>query len=72
MPEVDSRPGEQPHGFEVKSVTPIDELRAVTTELAHQHSGHACYMSIVNLRNEAKTNSFRVSINGEYLTDQSV
>lgn len=39
MPEVDSRPGEQPHGFEVKSVTPIDELRAMKTELAHQHSG---------------------------------
>ena len=39
MPEVDLRPGEQLHGFEVKAVTPIDELRAVTIELAHQHSG---------------------------------
>ena len=39
MPDVDLRPGEQIHGFEVKTVTPIDELRAVTIELAHQHSG---------------------------------
>ena len=39
IPEVDLRPGEQLHGFEVKAVTPIDELRAVTIELAHQHSG---------------------------------
>ena len=38
MPEVDLRPGEQLHGFGVKAVTPIDELRAVTIELAHQHS----------------------------------
>ena len=39
MPEVDLHPGEELHGFEVKAVTPIDELRAVTIELAHQHSG---------------------------------
>ena len=39
VPEVDLHPGEQLHGFEVKAVTPIDELRAVTIELAHQHSG---------------------------------
>lgn len=39
IPEVDLRPGEQLHGFEVKAVTPIDELRAVTIELTHQHSG---------------------------------
>ncbi|MYC76388.1 hypothetical protein F4X10_11545 [Candidatus Poribacteria bacterium] len=39
MPEVDLRPGDQLHGFEVKAVTPIDELRAVTLELAHQQSG---------------------------------
>ena len=39
MPAVDLRPGEQLHGFEVKAVTPIDELRAVTIELTHQHSG---------------------------------
>ena len=39
MPEVNLRPGEQLHGFEVKAVTPIDELRAVNIELTHQHSG---------------------------------
>ena len=39
IPEVDLHPGEQLHGFEVKAVTPIDELRAVKIELAHQHSG---------------------------------
>ena len=39
MLEVDLHPGEQLHGFEVKAVTPIDELRAVTIELAHQRSG---------------------------------
>ena len=38
-PEVNLRPGEQIHGFEVKAVTPINELRAVNIELAHQHSG---------------------------------
>ncbi len=39
MPDVKLHPGEQLHGFEVKAVTPIEELRAVTIELAHQHSG---------------------------------
>ncbi len=38
-PEVNLRPGEQLHGFAVKSVTPIHELRAVNIELTHQHSG---------------------------------
>ena len=38
-PTVDLRPGQQLHGFNVKAVTPIDELRAVTIELAHPHSG---------------------------------
>ena len=39
IPEVDLHPGDQLHGFEVKAITPIHELRAVTIELAHQHSG---------------------------------
>lgn len=39
MPDVELQPGEQLHGFEVKAVTPIEELRAVKIELAHQHSG---------------------------------
>ena len=39
IPEVNLRPGEQLHGFEVKAVTPIDELRAAIIVLTHQHSG---------------------------------
>ncbi len=39
MPNVDLHPGQHLHGFDVKAVTPIDELRAVTIELAHPQSG---------------------------------
>lgn len=38
-PTVDLRAGQQLHGFDVKTVTPIDELRAVKIELAHPRSG---------------------------------
>ena len=38
-PSVNLYPGQHLHGFEVKAVTPIDELRAVAIELAHPHSG---------------------------------
>ena len=38
-PPVNLYPGQHLHGFEVKAVTPIDELRAVAIELAHQKSG---------------------------------
>ncbi len=38
-PTVDLQPGQRLHGFDVKNVTPIDELRAVTIELAHPKSG---------------------------------
>lgn len=38
-PSVNLSPGERLHGFEVKAVTSIDELRAVAIELAHQQSG---------------------------------
>lgn len=38
-PSVNLSPGQHLHGFEVKAVTPIDELRAVAIELAHPHSG---------------------------------
>ena len=45
-PPVNLHPGQQLHGFEVKAVTPIDELRAVAIELAHGQSGarllHLC------------------------------
>ena len=36
---VNLYPGQHLHGFEVKAVTPIDELRAVAIELLHPHSG---------------------------------
>ena len=36
---VDLQQGQQLHGFEVKAITPIDELRAVAIELFHPHSG---------------------------------
>ncbi len=38
-PPIDLKPGQQLKGFEVKAITPIDELRAVTIELVHNHSG---------------------------------
>ncbi len=45
-PPVNLHPGQQLHGFKVKAVTPIDELRAVAIELAHGQSGarllHLC------------------------------
>ena len=57
MPEVDLRPGEQINGFEVKAVTPIDELRAVTIELAHQHSG----ARLLHLYTEDTENLFSIN-----------
>ena len=57
MPAVDLRPGEQLHGFEVKAVTPIDELRAVTIELAHQHSG----ARLLHLYTEDTENLFSIN-----------
>ena len=38
-PPIDLKLGQQLNGFEVKAITPINELRAVTIELAHHHSG---------------------------------
>lgn len=38
-PPIDLQLGQQLHGFQVKAITPIDELRAVTIELTHEHSG---------------------------------
>lgn len=38
-PSVNLYPGQYLHGFEVKAITPIDELRAVAIELAHPQSG---------------------------------
>lgn len=38
-PPIHLHPGQHLYGFEVKAVTPIDELQAVALELAHPHSG---------------------------------
>ncbi len=57
MPEVDLTPGDQLHGFEVKAVTPIDELRAVTIELMHQHSG----ARLLHLYTEDTENLFSIN-----------
>ncbi len=38
-PSVNLSQGQHLHGFEVKAVTPIDELRAVAIELSHPRSG---------------------------------
>ena len=38
-PSVNLSAGQHLHGFEVKAVTPIDELRAVAIELSHPRSG---------------------------------
>ena len=57
MPEVDLHPGDQVHGFEVKAVTPIDELRAVTIELTHQHSG----ARLLHLYTEDTENLFSIN-----------
>ncbi|RKU29804.1 hypothetical protein C6497_05525 [Candidatus Poribacteria bacterium] len=39
LPPVNLIPGQNIHGFDVKKITPIDELRAITIELHHPHSG---------------------------------
>ena len=57
MPEVDLHPGDQLHGFEVKAVTPIDELRAVTIKLTHQHSG----ARLLHLYTEDTENLFSIN-----------
>ena len=57
MPEVDLRPGEHIDGFVVKAVTPIDELRAVTIELVHQHSG----ARLLHLSTEDTENLFSIN-----------
>lgn len=45
-PPLDLQEGQHLHGFEVKTITSIDELRAVTIELEHHHSGHVYYIFI--------------------------
>ena len=56
-PPVDLYPGQHLHGFEVKAVTPIDELRAVAIELAHPHSG----ARLLHLHTDDTKNWFSIS-----------
>ena len=57
-PTVDLRPGQQLHGFNVKAVTPIDELRAVKIELAHPHSGATAAASLYTRHGEPLFHQF--------------
>ena len=54
---VDLYPGQHLHGFEVRAVTPIDELRAVAIELAHQQSG----ARLLHLYTDDSRNWFSIS-----------
>ena len=56
-PPVELYPGQHLHGFEVKAVTPIDELRAVAIELAHQQSG----ARLLHLYTDDTNNWFSIS-----------
>ena len=56
-PPVNLYPGQHLHGFEVKAVTPIDELRAVAIELLHPHSG----ARLMHLYTDGPNNWFSIS-----------
>ena len=56
-PTVNVRPGQHLHGFEVKAVTPIDELRAVAIELLHPQSG----ARLMHLYSNDTRNCFSIS-----------
>ncbi len=56
-PSVNLYPGQQLRGFEVKAVTPIDELRATAIELAHEKSG----ARLLHLYSEDTRNWFSIS-----------
>lgn len=56
-PPVNLYPGQNLHGFEVKAVTPIDELRAVAIELLHPHSG----ARLLHLYTDDSRNWFSIS-----------
>ena len=56
-PSVNLYPGQRLHGFAVKAVTPIDELRAVAIELAHPHSG----ARLLHLYTDDSKNLFSIS-----------
>ncbi len=56
-PPVDLQQGQHLHGFEVKAITPIDELRAVAIELLHPHSG----ARLLHLYSNDSRNLFSIS-----------
>ena len=56
-PRVNLYPGQHLHGFEVKAITPIDELRAVAIELLHSRSG----ARLMHLYTEDSRNWFSIS-----------
>ncbi len=56
-PSIDLKPGQHLHGFEVKAITPIDELHAVAIELLHPHSG----ARLLHLYTDDSRNLFSIS-----------
>ncbi len=56
-PPVDLQQGQHLHGFEVKAITPIEELRAVAIELLHPHSG----ARLLHLYSNDSRNLFSIS-----------
>ena len=56
-PPVNLSPGQHLYGFEVKAVTPIDELRAVAIELLHPRSG----ARLMHLYTDDSKNWFSIS-----------
>ena len=56
-PPIDLQEGQKLHGFEVKAITPIDELRAVAIELLHPHSG----ARLLHLYSDDSRNLFSIS-----------
>lgn len=57
QPPVNLQVGQKLHGFEVKAITPIDELRAVAIELLHPHSG----ARLLHLLTDDTRNLFSIS-----------
>ncbi len=56
-PHVDLQQGQTLHGFEVKKITPIEELRGVAIELLHPYSG----ARLLHLYSDDTRNLFSIS-----------
>ncbi len=56
-PRIDLQQGQKLHGFEVKTITPIDELCAVSIQLTHPRSG----ASLLHLYTDDTRNLFAIS-----------